>query len=55
MGKVESPTCRLCNDDEETPYHLIYNCPLTRQKMKQLEGNIGEQRLSLEDYIFWDI
>ncbi|QQP37696.1 Hypothetical protein FKW44_018067, partial [Caligus rogercresseyi] len=31
------------NDDEETPYHLIYNCPFTRQKIRQLEGNIGER------------
>ncbi|QQP39803.1 Hypothetical protein FKW44_013636, partial [Caligus rogercresseyi] len=43
MGKVRAQLAGSY-DDEETPYHLIYNYLLTRQKIRQLEGNIGERR-----------
>ncbi|QQP55121.1 Uncharacterized protein FKW44_008206 [Caligus rogercresseyi] len=49
MGKVISPICRLCEEEEETPYHLIFDCPSTRQKIISLEEEIGERRLAFED------
>ncbi|QQP54297.1 Hypothetical protein FKW44_007091, partial [Caligus rogercresseyi] len=39
-------------EEEETPYHLIFDCPSTRQKIISLEGDIGERRLAFEDFIF---
>ncbi|QQP56640.1 Uncharacterized protein FKW44_001368 [Caligus rogercresseyi] len=52
MGKAIIPICRLCEEEEETTYHLIFGCLPLRQKMMALEGEIGKQCLSLEDFIF---
>ncbi|QQP57685.1 Uncharacterized protein FKW44_002756, partial [Caligus rogercresseyi] len=51
MGKAITHICRLCKEEEETPYNLIFGCPPLEQKMMALEGELGEQRLSLEDFI----
>ncbi|QQP37642.1 Uncharacterized protein FKW44_017982 [Caligus rogercresseyi] len=50
LGKAIRPTCRLCNEDDETPHHLIFDCPVTMEKMMALKGEIKDKKLSLEIY-----
>ncbi|QQP54029.1 Hypothetical protein FKW44_006715 [Caligus rogercresseyi] len=43
-GKGHTHNLRLCEEEEENPYHLIFDCPSTRQKIISLRREIGERR-----------
>ncbi|QQP38021.1 Uncharacterized protein FKW44_018490 [Caligus rogercresseyi] len=51
MGKSLDSTCRLCGEDEETPYHLIHDCGCTMREMTELAAAAQERKLSLEDQL----
>ena len=49
---VESPLCRNCNQEEETPFHIILECSQHAQEARQILSEILTQDdLQHEDYI----
>lgn len=49
---VESPLCRKCKQEEETPYHIILQCSDQSQEARRLLGEIlAEEELQQEDSI----
>jgi hypothetical protein len=39
MSQVPLPQCRYCPEEEETPEHLLMNCPATAVARMQLQRN----------------
>jgi len=40
IGLTQSPTCSRCNEEDETPLHLLMNCPaITGKRAKILKSN----------------
>ena len=50
--QVESPLCRKCHRDEETPYHIILQCSDKREDVRTLlQQVLGEDELQHEDTV----
>ena len=46
---VESPLCQKCGREEETPYHVIWECSDHPEEMQQLmSGIIGDEVLQAD-------
>ena len=46
---VESPLCQKCGIEEQTPYHIIWECNDNREEMQQLmTGIIEEEALQVD-------
>ncbi|QQP52748.1 Uncharacterized protein FKW44_004989 [Caligus rogercresseyi] len=52
MGKSSLPLCRLCEEEDETPIHLIYACPRTKMEMDELAEDVGRRKKSLEKFLW---
>ena len=46
IGRTDSPTCRFCGEEEETGYHITFECPFWgRQRVKRwVEGTFRTWR-----------
>ena len=40
--KIESPLCSYCNMESETPLHLFYSCPKTKELWHQLSDFLSQ-------------
>ncbi|QQP50013.1 Hypothetical protein FKW44_010863 [Caligus rogercresseyi] len=50
--KWEGQKLQLCKEKDETPIHLIRNCPRTRIGMDELVLEGRERKKTLEEFIF---
>ena len=50
--QVPSPLCQKCQQQEETPYHLILQCSDRANEARQLlTETLSEEEIGQEDYI----
>jgi len=45
--RAESSTCALCNQEEETVHHYLFECPAWRHKRWMLAMKMGQDSKSL--------
>ncbi|QQP52432.1 Hypothetical protein FKW44_004588, partial [Caligus rogercresseyi] len=43
-GKSSTSICRLCEEDDETPIHLICACPRMRMEMYKLAEDMQRKK-----------
>jgi len=45
MRLTDDPTCRFCNNDVESSYHVMFQCPYTEQERVQFQIKMTRERI----------
>ena len=43
IGKSESPMCTFCNEDSETLYHILWECKIVKDYLKDIATYLNDE------------
>ena len=43
IGKFESPMCTFCNEDSETLYHILWECKIVKDYLKDIATYLNDE------------